>query len=205
LGAAAPLITEAVFSRSLSAMAQQRQLMAKAFESDMVPDLGAPNEAAVQDIEDALYCAKLISYSQGFSLLKMASDAYAWRINCADVARNWRGGCIIRSALLNPIREAYERDAALSDLMIDGFFVDQLKAKSPAWRRVVSDAVAALIPVPALSSGLNYFHALRRNRLPANLIQAQRDYFGAHTYERVDRPKGEAFHSAWGEPDPDPD
>jgi 6-phosphogluconate dehydrogenase len=147
--------------------------------------------AFIQDLHDALYASKIISYTQGYMLMGEAAKEYGWNLNFGGIALMWRGGCIIRSVFLGKIKEAFDKDPELSNLLLDDYF------KTEAWRRVVAKAVEMGIPVPAMSSALAFFDGYRRARLPQNLLQAQRDYFGAHTYERVDRPRGEFFHTNW--------
>jgi len=150
-----------------------------------------------EDIEQALYASKIISYAQGFRLMGRASAEHDWALDPGSIASIWRAGCIIRAAFLEDITAAYRRDPDLADMTEDGFFAGQLLDAETPWRRVVAGAVSAGIPAPAYSSALAYFDSMRSARLPADLIQAQRDYFGAHTFERVDRPRGEFFHHKW--------
>ena len=148
-------------------------------------------------ISEAVYASKIISYAQGYSLMRAAAEHYGWNLNFGGIALMWRGGCIIRSAFLGKIKEAFEKDPALSNLILDSYFADQMKTLVPALREVVAFAVGAGFPVPSLSSALSWFDGYTTERLPANLLQAQRDYFGAHTYERTDAPRGEHFHTNW--------
>ncbi len=157
------------------------------------PDL----EWALADLESALYAAKIVSYAQGFELIRAASEANDWKLDLASIARIWRGGCIIRSVFLDRIASAFEADPSIPNLALSTDFARALAADQAGWRRVVADAVTRALPVPALSSALAWFDGYRSERLPANLLQAQRDYFGAHTYERTDRPRGEFFHTDW--------
>jgi 6-phosphogluconate dehydrogenase len=161
----------------------------KAYEGDA--------DALIEKIRKALYASKIISYAQGYSLMRAAAEHYGWNLNFGGIALMWRGGCIIRSAFLGKIKEAFEKDPALSNLILDSYFADQMKTLVPALREVVAFAVGAGIPVPSLSSALSWFDGYTTERLPANLLQAQRDYFGAHTYERTDAPRGEHFHTNW--------
>jgi 6-phosphogluconate dehydrogenase len=195
------LITEAVFARSLSALKGERERAATLLDGpsarlDAADDRGS-REAFVTDLEQALYASKIVSYAQGYMLLRATARERAWSIDLAATARIWRGGCIIRSRFLGDITAAYEADPELENLMLAPFFRTALADAGPAWRRVVAAAVGAGIPVPALSAALAFFDGYRSAQLPANLLQAQRDYFGAHTYERVDRPRGEFFHTDW--------
>lgn len=156
-------------------------------------------EALKQKVHDALFASKIISYAQGMNMLRSASEQYDWGLNMGDIASVWRGGCIIRAQFLNRIKEAYESNPELKNLMLDGYFKGVLNASQESWREVVALAVSNGIPVPAFSASLAYYDSYRQERLPANLLQAQRDYFGAHTYERIDRPAGEFFHTEWPE------
>jgi 6-phosphogluconate dehydrogenase len=190
------LITEAVYARSLSALKEERVAASKLLSGPS----GAAKPEAVQlvaDMKDALYASKIVSYAQGFQLLRSASATYGWNLDFGAIAAIWRGGCIIRSAFLNRITEAYRADPALPNLMLAPFFRDRLAAAQAGWRRVIAAAVAAGIPVPAFSSALAYYDGYRCENLPANLLQGQRDYFGAHTYERTDGPRGEFHHTDW--------
>jgi 6-phosphogluconate dehydrogenase len=196
LAAPATLIAEAVFARILSAHKEDRVAAAAVLEGPTAPP--APDrDGLVADTEEALYASKVVSYAQGFALLQAASAEYGWDLDLGTIATIWREGCIIRAAFLDDIRDAFSRDPALSSLLLDEAFRDAVAAAQPGWRRTVSRAVSAGIPVPASGSALAFFDGYRTARLPANLIQAQRDFFGAHTYERVDRPRGERFHTDW--------
>ena len=156
-------------------------------------------EALVTTVRDALYASKIISYAQGLDLIRAKSEELDWGIDPGAVARIWRGGCIIRARFLNDITEAYTRNPQLANLMLDAHFTEILNSSQQHWRQVVALAVSNGIPVPAFSASLAYYDSYRAERLPANLLQAQRDFFGAHTYERVDRPRGEFFHTEWPE------
>ena len=160
------------------------------------PYAGAAS-ALIDDLRDALYAAKIISYAQGYQLMRSAAQALGWSLNFGGIALTWRGGCIIRSAFLGDIKTAFDRDPALVNLLLDPFFAEAVRSRQGALRRVVSTAVTLGIPVPCLSAALASWDGYRSARLPANLLQAQRDYFGAHTYERIDRPRGEVFHTNW--------
>jgi 6-phosphogluconate dehydrogenase len=190
------LIGEAVFSRCLSAAKQERVRAAKIFSG---PAISGPEDIKgfIGDLEKALYAAKVVSYAQGYLLMREAAREYRWNLNYGGIALMWRGGCIIRSAFLEKIREAFDRDPVLENLLLDPFFASIIEQAQASWRRVIAAAVENGIPTPALSSALAYFDGYRREQLPANLLQAQRDYFGAHTYERVDRSRGEFFHTNW--------
>ncbi len=196
LGVPLTLIGEAVFARCLSAMKEERVLASKQL-SGPTPRLDGDRKAFVEDLRQALYAAKIVSYAQGYTLMRAAAKEHAWSLNYGGIALMWRGGCIIRSVFLGKIKEAFDRDPALGNLLLDPFFRDKMVGSQAAWRRVVSAAVLTGVPVPAFSAALAYYDGYRSERLPANLLQAQRDYFGAHTYERVDHPRGEFFHTNW--------
>ena len=151
----------------------------------------------IEDIRQALLASKIVSYAQGYALLRAAAVSHGWKLDYGGIALLWRGGCIIRSAFLGRIKEAYARDPALPNLMLDPYFSGRLKAVQDGWRRVVAWSALRGIPVPAFGAALSYYDGYRCERLPANLLQAQRDFFGAHTYERTDRPRGEFFHTNW--------
>lgn len=190
------LIAEAVFSRCLSAMKAERVEAARLYAVKRTPYEG-DRDAMVEDIRKALLASKIISYAQGYLLMASAARTYGWVLDFGSIALLWRGGCIIRSTFLGKIKEAYDRDPALSNLLLDPFFKDLIEGLVPSWRRVVSQAALSGIPAPAFASALAWFDGCTTANLPANLLQAQRDYFGAHTYERVDRPRGEFFHTNW--------
>ena len=190
------MIAEAVFARCLSSQKEERERASKALTGASGRFSGDPAEF-INDLENALYAAKIISYAQGYALMRDAAGEYNWDLNYGGIALMWRGGCIIRSVFLGKIREAYEKNGELENLMLDGYFRDQLASCEGSLRRVCGAAVASGVPVPALSAALAYYDGYRCGRLPANLLQAQRDYFGAHTYERTDRPRGEHFHTDW--------
>jgi len=197
LGVPLTLIGEAVFARVLSSLKDERVRASKMLGGR--PDVPAPQDRqrVIDDLRDALYASKIISYAQGFMLMREAADEFGWQLNYGDIALMWRGGCIIRSTFLGNIKEAYDKDAGLENLAVDSFFTDALKTAESGWRRAVMLAVEHGIPAPAFASALAYFDGYRSELLPANLLQAQRDYFGAHTYERIDRPRGEFFHTDW--------
>ncbi|MDR1238699.1 MAG: decarboxylating NADP(+)-dependent phosphogluconate dehydrogenase [Treponema sp.] len=190
------LIGEAVFSRCLSDAKNERLRAAKVFSG---PKITAPadRKALINDLEKALYAAKVVSYAQGYLLMRKAARIHKWNLNYGGIALMWRGGCIIRSAFLGKIKEAFDKRPDLENLLLDPFFTKIIEDAQASWRRVVAAAVQNGVPVPALGSALAWFDGYRNERLPANLLQAQRDYFGAHTYERVDRPRGEFFHTDW--------
>ena len=188
------LVAEAVYARIVSSDPTRRERTAALFDSP----LGRLDGVTVDDIETSLYASKIISYAQGFRLMQAASDEHGWDLDMGTIASIWRAGCIIRAAFLEDITSAYE-DEDPADLVETGFFSEALRDSEPGWRRVVAAAATAGIPSPAYSSALAYFDGIRSQRLPADLIQAQRDYFGAHTFERVDTPRGEFFHHDWVE------
>ena len=190
------LITEAVFARALSSRKQERLNANRVYANKVGPITGDRGEA-IQAIHDALYAAKIISYAQGFTLIRQASIDFDWPINYGGVALMWRGGCIIRSRFLDNIKSAYDNNPELDNLLLDDFFKAQIQQSMPGWRASLKMAIDAGIPVPAMSSALAFFDGYCSGTLPANLIQAQRDYFGAHTYERNDRARGERFHTDW--------
>jgi len=193
LGQPTTLVGEAVYARIVSSDPEARKRAAAIYDSP----LGSMGGTGSDDVEAALYASKIISYAQGFRLMHAASQEYGWDLDLGTIASIWRAGCIIRADFLEDITAAYRRESDLPDMIEDEFFTAALKEAEPPWRQVVSTAVDAGIPVPAYSSALAYFDAMRSGRLPANLIQAQRDFFGAHTFERVDKPRGEFFHHEW--------
>ena len=191
------LIGEAVFSRCLSAMKSERVEAAKVFPKGDTTISDVDKKAFIEDIRKALYASKIISYAQGYTLMRAAAKTYGWNLNYGGIALMWRGGCIIRSVFLGKIKDAYTNNPNLENLLLDPYFADAIKGLVPAWRNVVAEAVRHGIPMPAFSSALAYFDGYTTEKLPANLLQAQRDYFGAHTYERLDSPRGEFFHTNW--------
>ena len=190
------LIGEAVFARCLSA-AKEERLAAEMVFPQPKRVFSGDKAAFLEALRQSVYAAKIVSYAQGFALIRQACKTYGWEIDCAQVAKIWRAGCIIRSGFLDRISEAYARDAALLNLLLDDYFADCIRRAEAGWRQVASEAARQAIPIPAISSALSYFDGYRCGRLPANLLQAQRDYFGAHTYERVDAPRGQFFHTDW--------
>jgi 6-phosphogluconate dehydrogenase len=196
LGIPLTLIGEAVFARCLSAQKDERVAAAKVLSGPQ-PKFTGDREAFIADVEMALYASKIISYAQGFALLNAMAKESGWTINNGAVALMWRGGCIIRSVFLGKIKEAFDRNAKLTNLLVDPYFAGEVGHAQPGWRRAVGAGIANGLPLPAMSAALAYFDGYRSARLPANLLQAQRDYFGAHTYERVDRPRGQFFHTNW--------
>ncbi|MBN1655271.1 MAG: decarboxylating NADP(+)-dependent phosphogluconate dehydrogenase [Deltaproteobacteria bacterium] len=196
LGIPLTLISEAVYARCLSAMKDERMQASKTLQPS-AQRFSGDKQALLNDLERALYASKIVSYAQGFALLREAAKEYKWSLNYGGIALLWRGGCIIRSAFLSKIKQAFDRDSHLSNLMLDPFFKERIERSEPAWRRVVSSAVMHGVWIPAMSSALCYYDGFRNPRLPANLLQAQRDYFGAHQYERTDKPRGQFFHTDW--------
>jgi 6-phosphogluconate dehydrogenase len=196
LGMPVTLIGEAVYARCLSAMKADRVAASKILSGPKFQFEG-DRKAFIEDIRQALLASKLVSYAQGFMLLREAAKEYHWNLNYGGIALVWRAGCIIRSVFLGKIKEAFDRDASLSNLLLDPYFTGVIGRCGPSWRRVVAQAVAAGVPVPAFTTALSFFDGYRSERLPANLLQAQRDYFGAHTYERVDQPRGKFSHTNW--------
>ena len=196
LGVPLTLIAEAVFARCLSAMKEERVRASVVLPEERLSFTADP-DSFVTHIHDALYAAKICSYAQGFMLMREAAREYGWQIDLGDVALMWRGGCIIRSRFLNDIKAAFERDPTLENLLQDGFFRGEIAGALRGWRKTAAMSVGLGIPAPAMTSALAFYDGYRSARLPADLIQAQRDYFGAHTYERVDAPAGQRFHTDW--------
>ena len=190
------LIGEAVFARCLSAQKNERVAAAARYQRE-IPAFTGDRTAFIEALRKALYAAKIISYAQGYTLMRTAASSYGWNLNYGGIALMWRGGCIIRSVFLGKIRDAFVKDPALSNLLMDDYFAGVIRELVPAWRQVVAYAVSVGVPVPAMSSALSYFDGYTTEKLPANLLQAQRDYFGAHTYERLDCPRGQVFHTNW--------
>jgi 6-phosphogluconate dehydrogenase len=196
LGVPLTLIGEAVYGRCLSAMKEDRIEASKILKGPRLKFDG-DKKAFIEDIRKALYASKIVSYAQGYVLMKAAAKEFKWNLNNGGIALMWRGGCIIRSIFLGKIKEAFDNNPSLSNLLLDPFFKEKVESSQEAWRRVVAASVMNGIWIPAMSTALNYFDGFRTERLPANLLQAQRDYFGAHMYERTDRPRGEFFHTNW--------
>ena len=196
LGQPLTLIGEAVFGRCLSALKEERVQASKVLNG---PETGfkGDKDQLVDDLRQALYASKIVSYAQGYQLMRAAAADYGWNLNYGGVALMWRGGCIIRSVFLGKIKDAFDKEPNLTNLLLDPFFKEAVTKAQTSWRRVVTTAVELGIPMPAMSSALAFYDGYRHERLPANLLQAQRDYFGAHTYERVDKPRGEFFHTNW--------
>jgi 6-phosphogluconate dehydrogenase len=197
LGVPLTLIGEAVFARVLSSLKDERVRAAAILGSREKIAVTKANHSIIDALRDALYASKIISYAQGFMLMREAAKEQGWKLNYGEIALMWRGGCIIRSTFLGNIKEAYDNNPQLENLALDHFFSDALKSAEAGWRKAVILAVEHGIPAPAFASALSYFDGYRSERLPANLLQAQRDYFGAHTYERIDKKRGEFFHTDW--------
>jgi 6-phosphogluconate dehydrogenase len=190
------LIGEATFARVLSALKDERKRASELLVGPK-PSFSGDKKAFIDDAERALYASKIVSYAQGYMLLREASKEFKWDLNFGSIALMWRGGCIIRSRFLGDIKKAFDKNPKLENLLVDDFFRTAMKESQDGWRRTVAHAATAGIPAPAMSSALAFYDGYRRERLPANLVQAQRDYFGAHTYERIDRPRGEFSHTNW--------
>ena len=190
------LISEAVFARCLSAQKDER-VQAAALYARQIPAFSGDRAAVLESLRRALYASKIVSYAQGYALMRTAAKTNGWNLNYGGIALMWRGGCIIRSVFLGKIKEAFDKNPALENLLLDEYFCRTLKELIPAWREVVALAVKTGIPMPAFSSALSWFDGYTCAGLPANLLQAQRDYFGAHTYERIDAPRGQMFHTNW--------
>jgi len=196
LGMPVTLIGEAVFARALSAQKAERERASKLL-SGPTPGFSGDQQSFIDDVMLALYASKIVSYAQGYMLLREASHEYGWKLNFGSIALMWRGGCIIRSRFLGDIKKAFDKNPALENLLIDDFFRKVIDESQAGWRKSISNAALLGIPTPCMSSALAFYDGYRRGRLPANLLQAQRDYFGAHTYERTDKPRGEFFHTNW--------
>jgi len=196
IGVPVTLIGEAVFARCLSSLKEDRVEASKVLTGPR-PEFKGDKQALIDAVRDALFASKLVSYAQGFTLMRAAAAEFGWTLNYGGVALMWRGGCIIRSKFLGKIKEAFDNNPALPNLLLDPFFRAKLDAAQAGWRTVASTALLNGIPIPAISTALAYYDGYRTERLPANLLQAQRDYFGAHTYERIDRPRGQFFHTNW--------
>ncbi|HUW91844.1 MAG TPA: decarboxylating NADP(+)-dependent phosphogluconate dehydrogenase [Bacteroidales bacterium] len=196
LGVPLSLIGESVFARLISSMKDERVNASKIYSGPAIKHVD-DKQLFINDIRKTLYSSRIVSYAQGFNLLKNAAKEYGWELNYGEIAKIWRGGCIIRSAFLNKIFEAFTRNPKLPNLIIDSYFSGILKENTDSWRRVISTAALNGVPIPAMSAALSWFDSYRSAWLPANLLQAQRDYFGAHTYRRIDRPADEIFHTNW--------
>jgi 6-phosphogluconate dehydrogenase len=197
LGMPVTLIGEAVFGRCLSALKDERVAASKVLRGPSHRDDSHDKKVFVENVRRALYCSKMISYAQGYMLLRQAAKEQGWNLNMGGIALMWRGGCIIRSRFLGKIKEAYDKNPNLTNLLLDDFFSGVLNAYEGDWRRAIIHAIGFGVPTPAFSTALAFYDGYRSERLPANLLQAQRDFFGAHTYERVDKPRGQFFHTNW--------
>ena len=197
LGVPTTLITEAVYARCLSAQKDARVRASSVLSGPSIPKFTGDKKQFIDDVRQALYASKLCSYAQGYVQLDAAAKEFGWKLNNGNIALLWRGGCIIRSRFLGDIKAAFDKNPNLENLLLDDFFKAAVEKAQPAWRRVVSTAVQLGLPVPVFSAALSYYDGYRCGRLPANLLQAQRDYFGAHTYERTDKPRGEYSHTDW--------
>jgi 6-phosphogluconate dehydrogenase len=197
LGQPVTLIGESVFSRCLSALKEERVAASAVLKGPDAKPFAGDRAAFIEDVRRALYCSKIISYAQGYMLLRATAKENGWNLNMGGIALMWRGGCIIRSRFLGKIKNAFETNPKLSNLLLDNFFSGVLNEYQEAWRHALASAIAIGVPTPAFSTALAFYDGYRAGRLPANLLQAQRDYFGAHTYERVDKPRGEFFHTNW--------
>ena len=197
LGMPVTLIGESVFARCLSAIKEERVAASKILKGPAGAADTADRDGFVENVRRALYCSKIISYAQGYMLLREAAREYGWKVNMGGIALMWRGGCIIRSRFLGKIKEAYDNQPDLQNLLFDSFFAGVLNEYQASWRKAVVKAIALGVPAPAFSTALAFYDGYRAGRLPANLLQAQRDFFGAHTYERVDQPRGQFFHTNW--------
>jgi 6-phosphogluconate dehydrogenase len=196
LGIPLTLIGEAVYARCLSAVKEERVAASKILKGPK-PKFEGDRKAFIEEIKNGLFASKLVSYAQGYVLMRAAAEEYKWNLNYGGIALMWRGGCIIRSKFLGKIKEAFDRNASLTNLLLDPFFKEKIETAQTSWRKVVAVSIMNGIWIPAMSTALNYFDGFRTAKLPANLLQAQRDYFGAHTYERTDKPRGEFFHTNW--------
>ena len=200
MGVPAPTVAEAVFARCLSAIKEERVAASKILKGPQKKRYTGSKKALIQAIHDALYCSKICSYAQGFQLMREAQKEYKWTLNFGSIAQIWRGGCIIRAVFLQKITEAFGRSPKLANLLLDPYFNNTVKKAQENWRKVVALAAQYGVPAPTFSSALSYYDGYRAARLPANLLQGQRDYFGAHTYERIDQPRGKFYHLDWPEP-----
>ncbi len=190
------LISEAVFARALSALKEEREKVSRVYPPQEV-QLSCDKKTFIEQVRQALYAAKILSYAQGFMLMKGASDELQWNLNYGSVALMWRGGCIIRSTFLGKIKEAFTKDPSLQNLLLDPYFVEQIQKAIPFLRKAVQEGVSLQVPLPCFTTALSFFEGYRRERLPANLLQAQRDFFGAHTYEKIGEARGKFFHTNW--------
>ena len=191
------LIGESVFARCLSAQKEERVAASRILQGPAPAKFNGDRAAFLEDLRRALFAAKVVSYAQGYALMRAAAAEYGWKLNYGGIALMWRGGCIIRSVFLGKIKEAFDRQPDLANILLDPYFCGKLAEAQQGWRNVLCTAMQAGVPAPCMTAGLQYYDGYRSERLPANLLQAQRDFFGAHTYERTDRPRGEFFHTNW--------
>lgn len=191
------LIGEAVFARCLSALKEERIAASKILEAPAEQDYSAEKTELIKALGDALLASKIVSYAQGFMLMREASEHFEWSLQYGSIAQLWRGGCIIRSVFLNDIKAAFDKNPELDNLLVDEYFTNKIAESQEGWRKLLGKAIESGVPTPAMSSALAFYDGYRTESLPANMLQAQRDYFGAHTYERIDKPAGERFHSNW--------
>jgi 6-phosphogluconate dehydrogenase len=197
LGMPVTLIGESVFARCLSALKKERVAASKVLQGPKKTRTVAEQKEFIEDVRRALYCSKIISYAQGYMLLRESAKEQGWNLNMGGVALMWRGGCIIRSVFLSDIKAAFGNDPKLQNLLLDAFFSSALNKYQASWRKAIVHGIEIGVPLPAFSTALAFYDGYRTERLPANLLQAQRDFFGAHTYERIDKPRGEFFHTNW--------
>jgi 6-phosphogluconate dehydrogenase len=197
LGMPLTLIGESVFARCLSALKDERVAASKVLNGPTKTKTVAGRAEFIEEVRTALYCSKMVSYAQGYMLLRAAEKENGWRLNLGGIALMWRGGCIIRSIFLGNIKTAYDKNPELANLLLDEFFSSALNKYQASWRKAIVQAIELGVPTPAFSTALAFYDGFRTARLPANLLQAQRDFFGAHTYERIDKPRGEFFHTNW--------
>jgi 6-phosphogluconate dehydrogenase len=198
MGVPAPTVAEAVFARCISAVKEERVAASKILTGPDSHYTGDKKEF-IEAIRAALYCSKICSYAQGFQLMREAQTEYDWKLDFGDIARIFRGGCIIRAVFLQKITEAFERDGNLANLLLDPYFQAEVAKLQTQWRKVIATAALQGVPAPCMGSALSYYDGYRSEKLPANLLQGQRDFFGAHTYERIDQPRGKFFHIDWPE------
>jgi 6-phosphogluconate dehydrogenase len=198
LGCPAPTIAQAVYARSISSFKEMRVQASNQLAGPEVTSMStAEKNQVITQLHDAIYCAKMCAYAQGFQLMKLAAKEHGWTLDFASIAKIWRAGCIIRAAFLQSITEAFERNEDLDNLLLDDFFVKQLNDRQQNWRKAICHATMQGVPIGALSSSLAYYDSVRCETLPANLLQGQRDYFGAHTFERIDKSAGKKYHVEW--------
>ena len=197
LGVPTTLITEAVYARCLSAQKDARVRASAVLKGPADAKFTGDKTQFIEDVRQALYASKLCSYAQGYVQLDAAAKEFKWKLNNGNIALLWRGGCIIRSRFLGDIKAAFDKNPQLENLLLDDFFRAAIDKAQPSWRRVISTSVQLGLPIPVFSAALSYYDGYRNGRLPANLLQAQRDYFGAHTYERTDKPRGQMSHTDW--------